>query len=255
MCLIIFSWQPEARHPMTLVANRDEFYDRPTKPAHFWPDNPEIFGGQDEKAGGSWLAINRSGRFAAVTNYRKWPAPEGQVSRGHLVKNSLSSSLPTHEFLQTVQENSNLYTGFNFIAGDMNKLYYYSNIENRIVTLKPGIYGLCNQFLNSPWPKLIKAKEAVTKALDTDNSANPATLLDIMQNTEIAVDHLLPDTGIGKEKEVLLSSIFIRSPEYGTRNTSILTFDNNNGISWHEQTYGSNGRHQSLKQFSIELKA
>ena len=254
MCLIIFSWQPEARHPLTLVANRDEFYGRPTTPANFWQDHPDIFGGQDKKAGGSWLAINRSGRFAAVTNYRKSPAPEGNISRGHLVKDFLNTAQPKDEFLKTVQENAHHYTGFNFLAGDMNELYYYSNINDELIQLKPGIYGLCNKFLDSPWPKLLKAKQAIAKALNNQNAAEPETLLHIMQDSEQASEHLLPDTGIGKTLEALLSSIFISSPNYGTRNTSVLFFDKSNRVNWHEQTYGPNGIHETFKHFTIEFE-
>ncbi|MET4696519.1 NRDE family protein [Endozoicomonas lisbonensis] len=251
MCLIIFSWKPDARHPLILLANRDEFYDRPTAQAHFWEDHPDIFGGRDKKAWGSWLALNRSGRFAAVTNYRQWPAPEGEISRGQLVKDCLDSSLSTHSFINNVQKNALRYSGFNFLAGSINELYYYSNIEGVVKKLEPGIYGLCNKFLNTPWPKLLSTREAVTKALNRDNFAEPEALLQIMQDTTTFPDHLLPDTGIGREKEKWLSSAFVSSPDYGTRNTSVLIFNRHKEVSWHEQTYGTNGCHLEWKHFSI----
>ncbi|UYM18685.1 NRDE family protein [Endozoicomonas euniceicola] len=254
MCLIIFSWQPDAQNPLVLVANRDEFYDRPTAPVQFWEDYPEIFGGRDKKAWGSWLALSRSGRFAAVTNYRQWPAPEGEISRGQLVKDCLNSSLSTHAFIKNVQKNAHRYSGFNFLAGSINELYYYSNIEGVAKKLEPGVYGLCNKLLNSPWPKLEKTRDAVAKALNNDNFAEPETLLHIMQDTTRFPDHLLPDTGIGRERERLLSSAFINSPDYGTRNTSVLMFNRNKAASWHEQTYGTEGCHLEWKHFFIDFE-
>ena len=251
MCLIIFSWKPDASYPLTLVANRDEFYDRPTAQAHFWEGHPDIFGGRDQEAWGSWLALNRSGRFAAVTNYRQWPAPEGEISRGKLVKGCLNSSLSTHSFINNIQKNALRYSGFNFLAGSINELYYYSNIEDVVKKLEPGVYGLCNKLLNTPWPKLLNTRDAVTKVLNKDNFAEPEALLQIMQDTTTFPDHLLPDTGIGREKEKLLSSAFVSSPNYGTRNTSVLIFNRHKEVSWHEQTYGTNGCHLEWKHFSI----
>ena len=253
MCLIIFSWRPEAKHPLVMLSNRDEFYKRPTAEAHFWKDNPDIFGGRDEVAWGSWLALNKSGRLAAVTNYRKWPVPAANISRGQLVEGYLNSQHPTDEFMQSIEDNANQYSGFNFLAGDVNNLYYYSNFGSSFQKVEPGIYGISNELIDSPWPKLVKAKDAVSRALNTDNYATPSTLLSIMQDTEIAPDHLLPITGIGIEGERLRSSAFIASDDYGTRNTSILIFNRNNEVYWHEQTYGIKGCHKELRQFSISF--
>lgn len=253
MCLIIFSWKPETKYPLVLVSNRDEFYDRPTADVHYWDDHPHILGGRDQQARGSWLAVNQSGRIAAVTNYRKWPAAPAEISRGQLVEGFLNSSLTHKNYMLNVEKRANKYSGFNFLAGDISSLYYFSNHGESIKQLQPGIYGISNELLDSPWPKLLKARSAVSKVLNRDNYADPAELLHIMQDSETAPDHLLPDTGIGIERERLLSSAFIASPDYGTRNTSILMFNRNKQLSWHEQHYGVNGCHKESREYSISF--
>ena len=201
MCLISFSWQPDATYPLTLVANRDEFYERATKSVHFWEDNPNILGGRDLQAGGSWMAVNRQGRFAAVTNYRELPHPTGMLSRGKLVRDFLESELHPRDYLSRIDKQADQFAGFNLLIGSTEGLYYYSNRMKAIITLEPGIYGLCNHLLNTEWPKLSKVKTGMAERLNQDNFASPEALIGLMHDPVRPPEHSLPDTGVGLETE------------------------------------------------------
>ena len=252
MCLIIFSWQPDAETPLSLAFNRDEYYARPTKDADYWNSAPELFGGMDEVAGGSWLAMNKQGRFAALTYYRTPSESDGKVSRGQLVKDFLTSSLETEVYMQSVQENASQYNGFNLLAGDVHDLYYFSNRGQSVIKLEPGIYGVSNGLLDTPWPKLIKAKTVFASVLNGENTASPGALFRIMQDAEVPADEHLPNTGIPIEDERLRSSIFIASDEYGTRSTCLLFFQRSE-VNWYEQCYGANGTFDEKKHAIIPV--
>ncbi|PJE77696.1 hypothetical protein CI610_03379 [invertebrate metagenome] len=258
MCLIIFSWQPDKLYPLTIVANRDEFYGRRTQKVGFWKEYPDIFGGQDQVAGGGWLAVNKQGRFAAVTNYREWPVKPASLSRGRLVRDYLSGNWTPVEYLDRIQSLSDRFAGFNLIVGGLVEgFYYFSNRQRQIRHLLPGIYGLCNHLLDTPWPKLVWAKRNIARLLDCNNQADPEALVRVMHDHSIPDDKDLPQTGIGIKRERLLSSCFIQSADYGTRNTSLLLFSDKNTLKWYEQTYGSYGvSEQSLcldiQCFSVE---
>ncbi|MRI33115.1 hypothetical protein EOPP23_08980 [Endozoicomonas sp. OPT23] len=241
MCLISFSWQPEAKYPLVMVANRDEFYARPTAQVHYWEDNPDVLGGRDLQANGSWLAINKKGRFAAVTNYREVPIIQGELSRGNLVRDFLENGQSPEEYLSIIHNQADMYSGFNLLIGDKNGIYYYSNRMNEVVKLKPGVHALCNHLLDTPWPKLTAAKQGLSSALDCDNHCQPESLIQIMNNASQASEDSLPSTGISIEREKLLSSRFIASNDYGTRNTSVLILNDQGELNWLEQNYSEQG--------------
>lgn len=222
MCLIVFEISEDPARGLLLAANRDEFYDRPTLAAAAWEDAPEIFAGRDLVGGGTWLGISESGRFAAVTNYRDPKAPKGTRTRGELVSGFLSSGVSTGDYLDTIASAADEFSGFNLIVGtagpDGIEAAYFSNREGLIRHLEPGVYGLSNHLLDTPWPKVRRAKEmfSATKA-DDDNA-----LFDLFSDRTLASDDELPDTGIGLERERLLSPIFIETPIYGTRCSTVV---------------------------------
>lgn len=242
MCLIVFSWQPDGEIPLTLVANRDEFYHRPTLPVHFWKDHSHILGGKDMEAGGTWLAFCRKGRFAAITNYRERPVPTGKKSRGALVKDFLTEDIAPEAYLSSIIQNKSHYAGFNLLLGTRQQLFFYSNKlpDDQFQKLSPGIYGLCNHLLETPWPKLVTARNQLTELLK--EKATPEHFIEMMHDNSQAKDELLPDTGIGLAAERLLSSRFIASDNYGTRNTSVIQLDKSGSLQWAEQNYQSQGR-------------
>lgn len=222
MCLIVFEISEDPARGLLLAANRDEFYDRPTLTAAAWEDAPEIFAGRDLVGGGTWLGISESGRFAAVTNYRDPKAEKGSRSRGELVSGFLSSGISTRDYLENITSAAEEFSGFNLIVGsagpDGIEAAYFSNREGLIRHLEPGVYGLSNHLLDTPWPKVRRAKEMFSVAAADDDKA----LFELLSDRTLASDDELPDTGIGLERERLLSPIFIETPIYGTRCSTVV---------------------------------
>ncbi|MFK0572570.1 NRDE family protein [Endozoicomonas sp.] len=243
MCLIVFSWQPDNQYPFILAANRDEFYHRSTQSAGFWEDFPNVFGGRDLEAGGSWMAINKNGRFAAVTNYREVPAPSGLRSRGELVYNFVTGSQPAPEYLSalahSLAQEADQWSGFNLLVMDATGLYYFTNRtkDTQLSPLPAGTYGLSNHLLNTPWPKLLRARDNFSAAITQSIPPDSSQLIELMGDSYQPPEEQLPDTGISKDAEKRLSSCFIASKDYGTRNTSVLIMDNRNQLQWVEQGY------------------
>jgi uncharacterized protein with NRDE domain len=219
MCLIVFAWRPGHPQPLVLAANRDEFHARPSLPLAQWTDAPQVHAGRDLQAGGTWLGLGSGGRFAALTNIRDLRQPQGARSRGELTANFLCAQQSPREYLQKVASSREQYSGFNLLSGDQQSLFYLNSQENRVRELPEGIYGLSNASLDSPWPKLLRARTALQECLDR---AQLPVLLELLGDRARAEDQLLPDTGIGLNSERLLSSIFISSPGYGTRASTAL---------------------------------
>lgn len=237
MCLILFSWKTHPKYKLIVAANRDEFYARPTVPAGFWPEYPTILAGKDLKAGGTWLGIEKSGYFAAVTNYRDLSSiKENAISRGDLIKNYLLSKNEPERYVKEVAENKDNYNGFNLLVSDLKELYYYSNMENKSQKLDKGIYGLSNHLLNTPWPKVVSGK-AQFESLLQDETIAIDPLFKLLQNIDQPKEELLPSTGISKDLERALSSIFIKTEGYGTYCSTVLLVDNEGSCSFEERTY------------------
>lgn len=233
MCVIYLAFETHPEYPLILLANRDEFYDRPSQAAHYWEDEPDIFAGRDLVGGGTWLGVTRTGRFAAVTNYRDPTAPLGTRSRGELVSNFLRSHQTAAEYLALVSSISGDFSGFNLLVGeissDVREICYFSNRGGDIKSLTPGIYGLSNHLLDTPWPKVTNGKSRFESLLHSKR-ATPEGFFDLLADEEPANDADLPSTGVPFEIEKAISAIFIKTPGYGTRCSTALTFDNS--FSW-----------------------
>ncbi len=239
MCLILFSYQAHPEYPLIIAANRDEFYKRPTKDLYLWPDSPHILAGQDAQEGGTWLGITSNGRFSALTNVRETTSPNEVKSRGHLVVDFLRDNCSPETYLREVAKNHHLFKGFNLLVGDNQALFYYSNREHRIRELAPGFYGLSNHLLNTPWPKVTRGL-TLFKSIVAENLSDTA-LLSLLENDNIAADHLLPDTGIGMDSERLLSPLFIKSEVYGTRSSAVILKERTGNIRFTEKRFGPQG--------------
>lgn len=251
MCLIIFAYQQHARYPLLVAANRDEHYQRATAGAGFWHHHQQLLAGRDLVAGGTWLGITRQGRFAAITNHRNPPTtPENPRSRGMLTLDFLSSSMPAADYLQQLDAAAGSYAGFNLVLGDSNGLYYYSNIEQQLRPLQPGIYSLSNALLDTPWPKQTRGAAAMHNLLAQDLVSHDQ-LAATVSNTAAEADDSLPDTGVGLEFERLLSAQFIVSPDYGTRAATTLTVDQAGLSRFREQSYGHGGQALGRREFCI----
>lgn len=227
--MIVFAYGVSAEYPLILAANRDEFYERPTQAASFWTDEPDIYAGRDLQGGGTWLGVTRGGRFAAVTNYRDPTAPAGTRSRGELVAAFLRTGDPPQEYLDALVRRAGDFSGFNLIVGEMNsasqQVGYYSNRGTAPLLLTPGIYGLSNHLLDTPWPKVTAGKNALRSLLAAP-SFDRERIFDILADRTLAADGDLPSTGVSFEVEKAISAIFIDRPGYGTRCSTVLTFDN-----------------------------
>ncbi|MCL6419055.1 NRDE family protein [Aestuariirhabdus sp. Z083] len=239
---------PDSALPLRLAANRDEFYRRPSQMAHRWQDCPAMIAGRDNEKGGTWLGINEQGAFAAVTNFREMPPSDASRSRGELTANFLKSTLSAQQYLQQLALESDQYPGFNLLLADRHGLYYYSNRESKMRQLVPGRYGLSNHLLDTPWPKLIAAKQRLENANDHNQ------LQQLLRDTSQPADELLPDTGIGLEWERLLGSCFIQSELYGTRTCTSLQITAGGHASLHEQHFGSNGVALDSNQQSLRFE-
>jgi uncharacterized protein with NRDE domain len=237
MCLLLFAYKVSEEFPLILGANRDEFYQRPTLPMNFWEDAPDILAGQDLQQGGTWFGINKNGSFASLTNYRnpatlKTHAP----SRGEIIINFLKSGKSPESFIDDLKLEADMYNGFNLILGNLDNLFYFSNINGSLEKIMPGIHGLSNRFLNTPWPKVEEGKKALENALQ-DKKNMPDNIFGLLNDTTIAADHALPDTGIGLEWERILSARFIKNPVYGTRSSIVMYIDSKKHIKITERTY------------------
>ena len=222
MCLIVFAWKKSADTPLLLAANRDEFYARPALAASWWEEAPHVYAGKDLEAGGTWMGINKQGRFAAITNIRNGEAKKnGAPSRGKIVADFLCDNISPSSYLQTLAAEAKHYAGFNLILGDANDIYWFSNAQQHAVQrLQPGVYGLSNASLDTPWPKVIEAKTQFEKLIQ--KSASDQDYFELLADTTQAPEHLLPQTGVSLEWERLLSSIHIHSNDYGTRVSSLI---------------------------------
>jgi uncharacterized protein with NRDE domain len=254
MCLILLAWDSHPDYSIIVAANRDEFYDRPSAPAAFWADAPSVLGGRDLRARGSWLGIDRQGRFAAVTNYRQGQREQDAVhSRGRLVSNFLTMEVHPREYMKQVEREADRCNGFNLIVGDARELLYFSNREGVQRTLKPGIYGLSNHLLDSPWPKVTSGKTALSALVGRGGPGLIAELFTLLSDRSQAADHLLPETGISYEWERLLSAAFISSEEYGTRSSTVVLVGRDGRVVFTEQSFGPRGKTGEQVRFEFAI--
>lgn len=252
MCLIALAWQVHPDYPLIVAANRDEFHARATAPARFWAEAPALLAGRDLAAGGTWMGVTRGGRFAALTNFREPSVPQGPRSRGLLVSEYLQTDIDPQSYAALVRANGGDYSGFNLLLADGDTLVAMSNRGMAPRVLEPGVYGLSNHLLDSPWPKVVRAREALRALVagpggratgaTTGGVAGPdvASLLQLLADDAAAPDEELPDTGVGLVMERMLSSPFIRSAMYGTRSSTVLLAGRER-IRFVEQGFGPEG--------------
>lgn len=238
MCLIVFAWRPGHALPLLLAANRDEFHARPSLPLAAWEDAPSIIGGRDLLAGGTWLGVRPDGRFAALTNIRIGGQPAGRRSRGELVERYLRGELAPADYLAGLSAGIEDYAGFNLLVGTARELWHFNSQSATPRRLEAGVYGLCNADLDTPWPKLRRARTALATRLEL---ADTESLLQLLDDHERAPDAELPSTGVPLEWERLLSSVFIASSEYGTRASIALLRWQNGALDIHERRFGPDG--------------
>lgn len=237
MCLLAFAYHKHPRHKLIVAANRDENYRRPTRAARFWDTKSNILAGKDLKAGGTWMGITRSGRFSAITNYRDpGISKKDPPSRGHLVLDFLKQSDPPEAYLERVDRKAGRYAGFNLLVGSADELYYYSNQQQSIQQLTSGIYGLSNHLLDTPWPKVKRAKSQLQHIVQQPDISETA-IFDLLADDVEAPEDQLPDTGIPKDIEKKVSPVFIKSDGYGTRCSTVLLVSREDEVTFIERCF------------------
>lgn len=252
MCLLVLAWKSHPRYRLVLAGNRDEFHDRAATPLNWWQDDPRILGGRDLKAGGTWLGVARSGRFGIVTNYRDLQAPvEGAPSRGNLIPRFLTGATSPKEFLDDLRGAALRYSGFNLLVGGTRALYYFSNRGPQVPTaLAPGIYGLSNHLLDTPWPKLTRTRERFARLLAEPEIA-AEDIFTMLGDRETAPLDDLPATGLPADWERVVSAPFIVNERYGTRCSSLLLVERNGRTLLHERRFDATGIQTGTTRFEF----
>jgi len=252
MCLILVVWRRHPQYPCLIAANRDEFHSRAAEPAHWWDDRPQILAGRDRLAGGTWLGITRTGRFAALTNYRSPQHRRTDVpSRGSLVTDALESQGTALDHLGGLQRVGPGFNGFNLIFSDGQSLAVHESVPHVGRVLAPGIYGLSNHVLDTPWPKVERAKARLHALLD--QTIDLSSVLELLRDDRPARDEDLPGTGMSLEWERLLSSAFIRGSDYGTRCSTIIRIDQGGKVYFDEWTWDASGSESGRANFQFQI--
>ncbi len=262
MCLIVFAWRAHPDYPLILAGNRDEFYTRRTRPAAWWGQAVSLLAGQDEEAGGTWFGITRRGRVATLTNVRAATERNPHApSRGALVLAALQTPERVDRWLDRHSHRTPVFNGFNLIAGDLmpaggqsaGSLHYFSNrLGTQARALEPGVYGLSNAFLDTPWPKVTRAVSQF--ACSIANRVSIESLLELMADRELARESDLPATGVPLDWERVLSAIQIRAKGYGTRATTTLLVRTDGLVTFYERTFeAADPDHWSDRHFEFMI--
>jgi uncharacterized protein with NRDE domain len=253
MCLLLISYNIHPIYPLIVAANRDEFYNRPTEKARYWKELPDLLAGRDLEAGGTWLGITKAGRFAAITNYRDMKSVKNNApSRGALTLNFLASDISPLKYGRSLIEKSDEYNGYNLLFSDLESFYYFSNQTKELQQLPSGVYGLSNHLLDTPWPKVVKSKEAFLGAT-SDEKVSENRLFEILSDDREAPDDQLPDTGLGRELERTVSPVFIKSEKYGTRSSTVLLLNSINEVLFVEKSLDTDKREWIESRFEFRL--
>ncbi|HVO51519.1 MAG TPA: NRDE family protein [Thermoanaerobaculia bacterium] len=244
MCLIVLAWRVSPAVRLAVAANRDEFFAREAAPAAWWADAPDVFAGRDLRSGGTWLGVTRSGRFAALTNFRDMSVAkkDAATSRGALVREFLRMEESAADYASRLRAGSGAFEGFNLLLFDGRDLVSYSNVEGAPVVLPPGVYGLSNHLLETPWPKVVAARERLAEAALAGAAPQnlEASLLALLSDRAVAPDGALPDTGLPLAWERALSAAFVVLPDYGTRASTAVVVTGER-VRFVERSFGEGG--------------
>ncbi len=256
MCVIIFALRQNTRYPFIVAANRDEYYNRPTIVADYWSDLPEIIAGRDRQAGGTWLGLSRSGRFAAITNHYEPGRHNPRLqSRGELVTSFLVTDESMDEYSRQLDHSQENYNGYGLIFGSFSHLRYQTNRDSQIVDITEGVHGLSNHLLNTPWPRVEEGKRKLLEIARLEDQLQADQLFDILLESDASsADHSEEFTsGILQSIDPAQMPIFIRLKDYGTRSSSIVLVDCDGTVTFEERTFAPSTR-KILAQRQFEYK-
>lgn len=251
MCLLVFAWHAHREHALIFAGNRDERHARPAAPAAFWTGAPGVIAGRDLEAGGTWLGFTPTGRFAVVTNYREGlNPPKAPRSRGELPTGFLTGDSSAREYLAQVRRRADQYAAFSLLCGDREELVFFSNRGGAPTTVAPGVHGLSNHLLDTPWPKVSRSTAKLALLLEQDAATSEA-LFRLLRDTTPAADAVLPDTGIGLELERRVSPPFVLHPVYGTRCSSLLRLKSDGRLDFVERRFDAAGIELETRRFDV----
>lgn len=252
MCLCLFAIDQHDEYPFILIANRDEFRNRPSAQASFWEDHPNVLAGRDLEAMGTWLGINKGGEIAFLTNYRHPDYFDRKgPSRGNLVSDFLTSDIDAESYLRSI-ENPKAYNGFNLVVGKPSTLFYFANANERMEKIESGVHGLSNAFLNTSWPKVDDGKAKLKAAINADKLDNEE-LFTILGDDHTAKLEELPNTGVGTEIERVLSPKFINTKEYGTVCSTVVKMSRNGAFFFEERRFDDLGNENGKVSFQVTI--
>jgi uncharacterized protein with NRDE domain len=256
MCLLVLAWQCHARHRLVVAANRDEFHARPAAPLGPWEDLPGVVGGRDLQAAGAWFAIDRQRRCGIVTNFREFGRRRRSApSRGGLIPAYLSADVPPGDYLRALETDAPGYAGFNLLLADRESLWYACNRADEFTrALPPGIYGLSNEFLDTPWPKLVRVRARFTALLEeqsSDGEALAGGLFAMLADREPAAPEALPVSSLSPEWARKLSAPFVLDPTYGTRCSTVLTISRDGELRVAERRFDADGAAAGDSEYAL----
>jgi uncharacterized protein with NRDE domain len=253
VCLIVFGWKAHPAYRLILAANRDEYHARPARDAHWWPDRPHVLAGRDLQAGGAWLAISKKGRFATVTNYRELQRSTGRLrSRGEIVTSFVDGSAQATEFAKSLD--GKRYAGYSLLAGDDEHIVYASNRGDLPQVLDAGVYGLSNSALDTPWPKLVRSRDALKQLIASD-SANESSLQRLLADRQPAAIDQIDSSELPFALARLLSAPFVVAPEYGTRCSTTLLWSYSNEVEFCERSFDNAGKTTGTTRYRFTTHA
>ncbi len=252
MCLVVFAWKVHSLYPLILAGNRDESHRRPIQDAHWWPDNESILAGRDLQAGGTWLAVGKSGRIATVTNFREGQTSRaGRQSRGELVTNFVAGSSSTQDYETSIANDE--YAGFGLLLSDGKTMSYLSNRDDLEAKLDPGIYGLSNASLDTPWSKVVRAKANLESLIDS-GGVNETELLRLLADRTPAAVNDVEAEDLPFEIARALTAPFIVAPDYGTRSSSTVLWGNDDVIEFSERRFDLSGKSTGESRFRFQVE-
>lgn len=253
MCLIVFAWQAHPHYRLVLAANRDEFHARPTRDAHWWPDHKHVLAGRDLQAGGTWLAVSRTGRFATVTNYREMQRSTGRLrSRGEIVTRFVTGDLSPQVYASSVDGKA--YAGYSLLASNGEQVVYASNNEGGPVVLNAGVFGLSNAALDTPWYKLVRSRDALRKLIASD-SVGEASLLRLLDDRQPAPIDQVDSSKLPFALARSMSAPFIASPEYGTRCSTTILWSYSGELEFCERSFDAAGKPAGTARHRFKTEA
>lgn len=242
MCLLIAGYRIHPHYPLIIAANREEAYGRPTRVAHWWEDIPGVLGGRDLEAGGSWMGVSASGRFAALTNYWESEPPHTDPpSRGTLVRDYLAGESSAEEYLQELRRSGGSYNGFNILFGEPERLFYYSNRAQWSGEVGPGVHVISNVLLNTPWPKSERARRFFSRTALRERP-EPEELLEMLDDVTAPEEQRDPETPRERLQQLARSSIRIVFPRFGTRTSTALTISSGGEVHFSERSFDPAGQ-------------